>query len=151
MRRFVLAAFAVSVLAACQPEAGPLTGEEVAAVRNIATSYGQAVRAGDADAVTALYALDAVEMPPDMPARMGRAAIGAAYTVALEGFSITSVEVDGRAGLAYDRGTWSFTGMAADTAFTVTGKYLVIAHEQVDGSWLWTNVIWNSDARLPQP
>ena len=156
MRRIVLAAFALTVLAACQPEVGPLSDEDAAAVRNLGTSYAQAVLAGDADAVAALYTENATEMPPDMPAREGRAAIRAAYEAeagVVEEFTLTSVEIDGRAELAFDRGTWSWTGVVVDTAeaVTLTGKYVSIARKQGDGSWFWAAAIWNSDAPLPQP
>ena len=79
MRRIVLSAFALTVLAACQPEVGLLSDEGVVAMRNLRTSYAQAVIAGDADGVAAVYAENATEMPPDLPAREGRAAIRAAY------------------------------------------------------------------------
>ncbi len=157
MRRLALAAVSCSILAiACQPEVGPLSDEDIAAVRTIATSYAQAVLAGDADAVAALYAEDAIEMPADVPAREGRAAIRAAYeaeSAVIQEFTLTSVETDGRAGLAFDRGTWSWTGMPEGMTepITLTGKWVGIAREQEDGSWLWTAAIWNSDAPLPQP
>jgi ketosteroid isomerase-like protein len=156
MRRIVLSAFALTVLAACQPEVGPLSDEDFAAVRGIGTSYALAVSAGDADAVAALYTESATEMPPDMPAREGQAAIRAAYEAeagVVEEFTLSPVEIDGRAGLAFDRGTWSWTGVIADTleAVTLTGKYMVILRKQEDGSWLMTDAIWNSDAPMPQP
>jgi hypothetical protein len=31
-----------------------------------------------------------------------------------------------------------------------TGKHIVIARRQADGSWLWTDVIYNSDAPIPE-
>jgi len=43
MRRFVLAAIALTVLAACQPADTALSAEDVAAVNNVRTSYAQGV------------------------------------------------------------------------------------------------------------
>ncbi len=159
-RSMLLAAFALVVAStACQPpvqEAGPLSDEDVAAIADTRESYGQATLAGDWAAVAALYAPDGVRMPPNQAIEEGRAAIQAglaaeAGTVADQ--TITSVELDGRGGLAYDRGTYSITlqieGMPEPV--TDTGKYLVTLVKQADGSWLLTSLIWNSDVPLPEP
>lgn len=156
MRRFAVGVIAVAFLVACQPAAAPLSDEDVATLRDLGTAYTEAVLAGDADAVAELYTENAIEMPPDMPSREGRAAIRAAY--AAEGgvpqaFTVTSAEIDGLDGLAFDRGTWSWTGVIAAEGepVTLTGKYIMIARKQQDGAWLWTIGIWNSDAPMPQP
>jgi ketosteroid isomerase-like protein len=102
---------------------------------------------------------DAVEMPPNEPATVGRAAIRHRYASWFEvgaetsEFTLTSVDIDGMDGLAYDRGTWTWTGIPPGMTelITDTGKYLGIARRQEDGTWLWTAVIWNSDLPLPQP
>ncbi|MDH3369222.1 MAG: DUF4440 domain-containing protein, partial [Gemmatimonadota bacterium] len=107
----------------------------------------------------AVYAERATEMPPNMLARDGVDAIRAAYasyfhagagTVA---FTMTAAEIGGIGGLAFDRGTWSWTGRqgAGTEPVTQTGKYLAIARRQEDGSWRYTAMIWNSDTSLPEP
>lgn len=145
---------AMLLVTACQPAAGPLSDADVTALRALGQSYAQAVLAGDADAVASLYAEDAVEMPPSVPSRVGKDAIRAGYQggVPATAFTMTAVEIAGRADLAYDRGTWSWTGVMPGMAEPATeaGKYLAIARRQADGSWLWTAVIWNSDAPPPQ-
>jgi len=155
MRRITLSVLSLAFLAACQPGVAPLSDEDVAALNNLRDAYVQAVLAGDADAAAAMYADNAILMPPDGPAIEGRAAIRAseAEGAAPQGFTLTSVEIDGQGGLAYDRGTWSWTGAVVDTAeaVTLTGKYVTIARKQADGSWLVTVDIWNSDAPVPQP
>lgn len=150
MHRFALTALAVSSLVlACQPTVGPMSDADVAAVRALGTSYAQAVLAGNAEAVAALYADDAVEMPPNVAARLGKATIQAAYEGGggTTAFTLTSQRIDGRADLAYDRGTWSWTGVLPGQSepSSDTGKYLAIARRQADGPWRWTEVIWNSD------
>jgi len=149
MRRFVLAAFTLILLGGCQPQAGTLTDEDVSAIRDLAMSYAQGVITGNADVVAAVYAEDATEMPPQHPANQGREAIRAAYGAATESFTITPVVIDGLGGLAYDRGVWSYSPTVADTTAEVTGGYLCIARKQKHGSWLWTDVIWNTDAPAP--
>jgi len=155
MRRLVPALLTVAALAtACKPQPAPLSNADVAAVRQLGQSYAQAVLKSDAAAVAALYADSAVEMPSDMPARVGKAAIQAAYAAesGATAFTLVSHRTEGRGDLAYDRGTWSWTGrMPGQTApVSETGKYLAIARRQADGSWRWTEVIWNADA-APTP
>ena len=158
MRRIALPLMLL-VAVACQPGAVPLTDEDVAAISSLATSYAQANLAKDADAVATLYADDAIEMPPNMPATVGTDAIRERYASAFElgmessEFTMTSAEIDGLNGLAFDRGTWVWIGIfpGMTEPITDTGKYLGIARQQEDGSWLWTATIWNSDIPLPQP
>jgi ketosteroid isomerase-like protein len=68
-------------------------------------------------------------------------------------FTVTSAAIDGMNGLAFDRGTWSWTGTPPGMSepITETGKYLTIARRQEDGRWLWTADIWNSDTPIPEP
>jgi uncharacterized protein (TIGR02246 family) len=91
--------FAVLVLAlasmACQPpaqEAGPLSEEDVAAIRAVPQSYTEAMLANDYAAVAALWAEDAVLMAPNEPLIEGRAAIQASY----EAMPVTVTEYSNR-------------------------------------------------------
>lgn len=159
MRRLVLATLVISSLAACQPAAAPLSDEDVAAIRALGQSYARTNLAKDADGVAALYSSGAVEMPPNQPARVGNAAIRNAYAaffglgVEASEFTLTAVEIQGEGDLAYDRGTWTWTGIPPGMTdqITDTGKYLGIARRQQDGTWLWTQMIWNSDLMPQQP
>jgi uncharacterized protein (TIGR02246 family) len=158
MRRMILP-WMLLIAVGCQPGATTLTDEDIAAIRSLGTSYAEANLAKDADAVAAVYATDAIEMPPNRPAIVGVEAIRASYQSAFESgmesteFTVTSVAIDGMNGLAFDRGTWSWTGTPPGMSepVTETGKYLTIARRQEDGSWLWTADIWNSDTPIPEP
>ncbi len=158
MCRLALAVLSLAVLAACQPAAAPLSDEDVAAIRSLATSYAAANLAMDADAVAAVYADDAIEMPPNEPAVAGKSAVADKYAsffeqgVGADAFTVTSVEIDGMEDVAFDRGTWSWTGTPPGMSepMTDSGKYMAIARRQEDGAWLWTAVIWNSDLPLPE-
>ena len=137
------------MIVACESTAASFSNSDVAALTQLGQSYVQAVLTGNADSVAALYTEDAVEMPPNMRARAGTAAIKAGYQPSgTTAFTMTSGRIDGRGDLAYDRGTWSWTGIMPGKAepTSETGKYLVIARRQADGSWRWTDMIWNSDA-----
>jgi ketosteroid isomerase-like protein len=148
-----LAALALAVVG-CQA-AVPLTDEDLAAIADVRQAYADAVLAGDAAAVAALYTEEAVEMPPNLPATEGRAAIQARYEAlgeAVTDFTITG-EAEGQGTLAYDRGTFSAT-MALEGApepYTDEGKYLAVCEKQADGSWLMKVAVWNSDLPLPEP
>ena len=98
-------------------------------------------------------------MPPNMPSSVGRDAIRANWAAGFEAgveasaFTLTSAATDGVGGLAYDRGTYAWTGTAPGMTepMTDSGKYVSIARRQDDGSWLYVAVIWNSDLPIPQP
>ena len=66
-------------LLAMQTGAQPARGATDPAIAAVADHYVKATLAGDAKAVAALYTEDAVEMPPNLPAVKGRAAIQQLY------------------------------------------------------------------------
>ena len=151
MRRLVLAFLSLALLAACQPTDAALSEEDVAAVSNLATSYYEAVRTGDADGVAQLFSEDADWLPQNDVAHQGRAAVRTFHEIPpVPDLVLTSIEVDGRSGLAFDRGTWSRSMPDADTTVAMTGKYLAVARKQTDGAWLWTELMWNTDIPMPQ-
>ena len=159
-RSVLLAVLALAVAStACQPpaqEAGPLSEEDVAAIRAVPEAFAQAVLAGDWGTVAAGYAEDAVLMPPNGPAVEGRAAIRAWWeassTPNMTQFTLPPTEIDGHGDLAYVRGTYAMTIVpeGAPEPFQGSGKYVVILQKQSDGSWLVVVDIWNSDQPLPE-
>ena len=150
----LLAAAAVTLLVTgCYP-AAPLTDEDLAAITALGQAYNEAVLAGDAAVIAAVYTEDATEMPPHMVARQGRAAIQEASEGGppMTAFTITSKGVEGFGDLAYDMGTWTATmqmeGM--EEPYQDAGKYLAICEKQPDGTWLMKAAIWNSDIPMPE-
>lgn len=145
--------------AACQPAAAPLSDADVAAVRSLGQSYAQAYLTKDPAAAAALFAEDGVEMPPNMPNVVGRDAIRAGWAAGFDAgveasaFTLTSAATDGVGGLAYDRGSYVWTGTVPGMPepMTDSGTYVSIARRQEDGSWLYAAVMWKSDLPLPQP
>ena len=141
---------------ACQPpvqEVSRLSEEDVAAIRTFFEVHRQNALASDWAADAALYAEDAVRLPPNGAPIRGRTAIQAAlaqvHTVL--DFTVNTVEIDGRGDLAYAWNSYSVTSVleGAAEATTATGKALVILRKQPDGSWLFHRVIWNSDEPPP--
>ncbi len=146
-------ALALTFSACPAPEVGPLSEQDVEAIRSTREAYVQAVLAGDSGATVAQFTEDAVLMPPNQPLVEGRPDIGAWYTpFTVTEYTVTEAQVDGRGGLAYDRGTYSvtFSTEGMPEPVSVTGKYVHILRKQPDGSWLWAVAIWNSDQTLPK-
>jgi len=136
-----------------QQETGPLSNEDVAAIRHLIDSYEEAVLAGDYDAAAALWAEDVIRMPPNAPMIEGRAAMldeFEARTYVVKAFKQAFEEIDGRGGLAYARGPYSITTTIPGHQEPVSdsGKSLAILRKQEDGSWVITIACWNSDLPL---
>ena len=152
MRRLALAVlpFTVAVLA-CQPQAGPLSQDDVAAIREVLEEHRQAVLAGNLDAVAAGYTDNAIQMPPNAPIVQGRENIRTWFQgfPELTEYSIDIQEIVGRGDVAYLRGAYTLSAGAGSETTSDTGKNLVIYRKQVDGSWLVSIGIWNSDLPLP--
>jgi len=120
-------------LAACQapaPEVGPLSEEDVAAIKASADVFTEAALAGDWAAFASLYTEDVILMPPNGPVVEGRMAVQAWMEPfpSFTQYQITIVQIDGRGDLAFLRGTYSQT-------FKV--------EKQPDGTWLIAVEIWN--------
>jgi uncharacterized protein (TIGR02246 family) len=156
VRTISLALLALALVStACQPpaqETAGLSDEDVAAIRDANEGWIQAFRANDNAALAALYSNSAVIMPPNESVIEGRAAILAYHgAVTVTEYSESIVEIDGRDGLAYIRGTSSMVGRTEDgEPVTESSRYLVILRKQADGSWLFTHEIWNSDQPLTE-
>jgi ketosteroid isomerase-like protein len=156
MRRLALVIPSLALLAGCQPGAAPLSDEDIGSLAGLRAAYIEAVLANDCEAETATTAEDIVFMPANEPMVEGRAAFTDLCETGVsqgppQDFTITSLVIDGYGDLAVDRGAWSETLMPEGAEpVTVTGKYVVIARKQADDSWLWTALIYNYDAPLPE-
>ena len=146
------AALAFTIMA-CQPGAGPLSDDDIAAIEGLRDAYIEATLQGDWAAVAALFVEDGVRMPPNQPMEEGRAAIQAGLEAgpSVTNFTVTS-EIEGVDGLAHDRCTFSLTLVIeeAPEPVTDTGHCAAILRKQADGSWALTSLIWNSDQPLPE-
>ncbi len=154
-----LAAFAVAGWA-CQPTtqeaaSAALSDADRTAIDAVRQAYADALLAADYAAVAALYTEDAMRMRSNEPAAMGRAAIQAAYEMGpgrIVSFANPSVELEGRADIAYARGTFSIDVEAEGMEEPVTdsGNWLAIFRKQADGSWLISNLSIASELPLPE-
>jgi ketosteroid isomerase-like protein len=105
---------------------------------------------GDLDSLVSVYAEDVISLPPNQPARVGKAAVQAMWEETLSDFavevSVSVEEVEVAGGWAFERGTFNMrlSPRAGDAPIEVTGKYLDVLRQQADGSWKYSRVSWNS-------
>ena len=145
---------AALIFSACQAPAPPtLSDADIAAIRTANASYASAAKARDWGALAALYAQDAIIMPPNHPSVTGRANIQVYFQAfpPMSAFEVPIVEIEGRSDLAVVRGTYSMTIIQEGSApVTDSGKWMEMRRKQADGSWLIYCDIWNSDMAMPK-
>jgi len=158
-RLLALLAAGTIALAACQPPAPgtPDTAADKATILATGATWDEEFRASNVDALVALYAEDAMLMPPNAPAAKGKAAIRELLTsmTAESTASALSLEIPtdpataGASGdLGWRSGTYSFkdsTGQAVDA-----GKWLEV-WQRIGGKWLIIRDTWNSDLPVMPP
>lgn len=124
-----------------------------AAIDSINVRYEKFMEENLADSVAALFLEDGVMMPPNLPAKRGRAAIReyVASQPVPPGttFTFKAVNVHANGPIVIEHGTHEFSMPAMDgqPAMSVKGKYLVHWH-LTDGKWLQKATIWNDDAPM---
>jgi uncharacterized protein (TIGR02246 family) len=130
------------LLAACRPgEAPPVDDDR--ALREVVTRYEAASNEGDAAALAALYADDALLLPPDGGVVSGRVAILEFWQDGIEpgiSFEVVGSRATGGSGYVVGR----FMVDASATAPADSGKYVLCLQRQRDGGWLVVADIWNA-------
>ena len=127
------------------------TSKDEAAIRAINPAWVKAYNAGDAKAISGLYAEQAVLLPPGAPAAKGNAAIQAYLAKdmaesAKAGFTFSldaKTDVGTSGDLGWESGTYAVK--AKSGAPVEIGKYLTV-YKKSDGKWLIIRDTWNSDA-----
>lgn len=117
------------------------TAEDEQAVRElIASTYRDALAAGDADAITAAFAEDGVVMPPEGATYRGAEAVKGNYegifsSVGLDlQFDIDEVVLDGDYGFVRSTSDGTATVLADNSSAPEVNRELWIVHK-VDGQW----------------
>ncbi|MGE3343789.1 MAG: SgcJ/EcaC family oxidoreductase [Vicinamibacterales bacterium] len=136
---------------ALDQQAPQLAAADEAAVRGALDAYFDAAISGDPSRWAALYANDAVMMPPSSATVEGRAAIETwlkALPVVITEADGNPVEVIGTGDLAYVRGTYAIGMKLPGVTDPVLqeGKLLQIYRRQQNGTWLLARDIWNANA-----
>ena len=134
---------ALLLLAACQHVPAGRAGDDEAAVHAVVTRYESASNEGDAVALAALYADDALLLPPDGGIVSGHDAILAFWQDGIEsGISFEVVESSVSAGNGYVVGR--FLMEANDSAPADSGKYILCLKRGRDGAWRVVADMWNA-------
>ena len=141
MRGFNSIALLVIMAAACAPPAS----QESAELAARSNSWEEALNAGDIEALVALYHEDARIMPPNDETMRGREAAAAVFGGMIESGlkgELESLEAVVAADIGYNVGTYTLQG--PDGSLVDRGKFIEV-WRMVDGEWLMSNDIWNSD------
>jgi len=156
-RHLALVIGTVIALSACAPAAPPPvdTAAEETALKAVTTAWMDAYNAGDVEKIVAMYAEDAVLMPPHAPVATGRAGIRAFLTTDTAGAKTAGVKLvagTATAGVAGDTGweSGSYTIADASGATVDSGSYLSVSRKS-NGKWLYIRDTYNSDRPLPAP
>ncbi|HUP18667.1 MAG TPA: DUF4440 domain-containing protein [Gemmatimonadota bacterium] len=170
MSRFLAALIALTVsLGACAQDAAEEAGstEETpatdaatveASIRASADAFEQAMLAGDVETLSSMYAADAILLPANAPRVDGLEGIRDGFTEMMAAGAPTAFSLDPAtivvaddASMAYEVGTFSWTGPGPDgTEVTDTGKYVVVWEPDGD-TWKIAVDTWNSDAMPGAP
>jgi uncharacterized protein (TIGR02246 family) len=146
----LLPALLAASLAACSGMAAPEPTGGEAAIDAVSTAWKQAYNAGDFQAVTELYADDAVLSAPGVPVVLGKAAIGEYFSrlgpvFSQSGLTVTDAPL-GRAGVSGELGFQWKTYRILDKSGAVidAGKLLTLFRRR-GARWLIIGDTWNSD------
>ena len=128
-----------------------VASEETARISKVLAEIMAADNASDVERIVALYAEDAMLLPPSGPRVAGKTAIRQRYQQGFEKFrlevSFLSEETQVTGDWAFDRGATRGRNVwhdgKAPTQFE--HKYLMILKRQADGNWKIARLIWNGN------
>jgi uncharacterized protein (TIGR02246 family) len=115
---------------------------DVAKVHQLWQAYIDCLHSGDFERWMALWIEDGIQMPPEVPRRLGVAQIRAAMQPWFDNFNMSNStiyteEVRIIGDRAYSHGTYTYdlTPKAGGQTRFISGKFLDILVKQADGSW----------------
>ena len=135
------------------PEVSPTTPPKAALesqVRAASAVWDDAFNAGDLSRIMELYTEEAVDMPPNLPALEGKAAIESDLQYILEEFdahhqtSIVDIKIGGDLAIERANYTMTLTPKAGGEPVTEVGKHIVV-RQKVGDEWKIAWEIWSSD------
>jgi uncharacterized protein (TIGR02246 family) len=139
--------------AAAASAAASLSDEDKASIKAVDGEWARAAKAGDGQAIAALYTVDAVLLPPGEPMVKGEAAKKYWVDFANEyagPTELNTMTVEGGGDVASAIGTYKMTmtpkKAGAKPLPTDEGKYIEVLKRQDDGSWKIAYDIWNPNA-----
>jgi uncharacterized protein (TIGR02246 family) len=115
---------------------------DVGLVYELWNEYAAACNTGDFERWISLWIDDGIQMPPDVPPRVGKAEIRKEMQPLFDLFTMSEMvihteEVRILGDQAYSHGTYEFDMASKEGGETrsYSGKFLDILEKQVDGSW----------------
>jgi uncharacterized protein (TIGR02246 family) len=115
---------------------------DVAKVYEVWNEYAAAAHAGDLERWMLLWTEDGIQMPPDVPRRVGKEQIRKEMKTKFDLFIFSNMiihteEVRILGSRAYSHGTYTYNKKSKEGGETkiYAGKFLEILEKQVDGSW----------------
>lgn len=141
-----------ALFAGCGGGSQGLDSASRGAIEATVDRYMAASTQGDAEALTALYADDAVLLPPDHEPIHGREAIGEFWREGTDtGLELSTLRLEVAGNVAYLIGRYHLPPTEQEEADS--GQYVLCLKRQPDGAWKLTADIWNgsgaSDERGP--
>jgi uncharacterized protein (TIGR02246 family) len=115
---------------------------DVARVYELWNEYVAAAHAGDFERWMELWIDDGIQMPPDVPRRVGKAVIRSEMEPTFSLFDMSNMVIETEevrilGDLAYSHGTYTFdmTPKTGGETKSISGKFLDVLKKQVDGTW----------------
>jgi len=141
---------ALLVFSACaSTTTTPPPADPGAAIRALADVFDSAMRAGDVEGFMALYADDAVLLPPNAPAFNGATQVrkfwGGLLAAGKPDIDLIVDDVTSSGELAVERGHYELT-----TPFKDSGKYIVVWRYR-GGKWQIIDDMFSSNLAPPSP
>ena len=129
---------------------------DLRAIALVREAHVNALNAGDANAWTAQFTDDGVQMPPNAAANTGRAKIKS-WSQGLLGqfqvrFALAVEEIRVLGEWALERGAYSISlnAKAGGPAMKDVGKYITVYQRMPADGWRMARDIWNSDNPPPR-
>jgi uncharacterized protein (TIGR02246 family) len=127
------------------------------AIKKITDDFNAAINAGNIDKLVSLYTDDAVRIPPNKPALVGKEAIRSLFQEQLDQFTVQNegviVDLKVSGDLAFVRGSWTSinTPKTGGEPLKFNGNFVSIIQKQPDGSWKTICNSWSNEQLILPP
>ncbi len=121
------------------------------AIKKITDDFNAAINAGNIDKLVSLYTDDAVRIPPNKPALVGKEAIRSLFQEQLDQFTVQNegviVDLKVSGDLAFVRGSWTSinTPKTGGEPLKDNGSFVSVFQKQPEGSWKVICNIWSNE------